>query len=404
MKAVLVGALLLIATVSAMVRVPMRVHKAKLPKALPQGVSAAHARMHAKYSSLRQDGHSIGLHDFADAQYYGTISLGTPGQNFLVIFDTGSSNLWVPGPKCTDMGCTVHQKYNSAASSTYQANGTAFSIEYGSGAVKGILDTDVVNWADIVVQGVTFGETTTEPGLSWAVGKFDGICGMAWRSIAVDNVNPLFQLMYKQGLINTPIFSFFLSVNPDPDGVHGGELTLGGTDDTMYQGPIVYHPLTNETYWEIRSQTITFNGNEIGSDVRSVVDTGTSLLGLTPAMATTINNAIGCTSLPNGECIFILGCPNYSSLPDLHFIINGQDYVLTGSDYVLQVTDSGATVCLSGVMGLSLPPSMGSLIILGDVFIRKYYTVFDFGQKRVGFAIANQNSTQAVTRLYVTEK
>jgi len=82
-----------------------------------------------------------------------------------------SSNLWVPSTKCTSIACFLHTKYDSTASSTYKANGSEFSIQYGSGSMEGFVSNDVLKIGDISIQGQDFAEATKEPGLAFAFGK-----------------------------------------------------------------------------------------------------------------------------------------------------------------------------------------------------------------------------------------
>ena len=82
-----------------------------------------------------------------------------------------SSNLWIPSSKCTSIACFLHAKYDSGSSSTYNSNGSAIEIHYGSGSMEGFVSNDVVSMGDLTVKGMDFAEATKEPGLAFAFGK-----------------------------------------------------------------------------------------------------------------------------------------------------------------------------------------------------------------------------------------
>jgi cathepsin D len=341
----------------------------------------------AKYS----DGHNVPITDYEDAQYYGPISLGTPGQTFQVVFDTGSSNLWIPSKKCEALACLRHNRYDSAKSSTYKANGTTFSITYGSGSVSGFLSEDTLTIGDLTVQGQIFGEATKEPGIAFLVAKFDGILGMAYVTISVDHVTPVWYNIISQHLVDTPVFAFWLSKNPR--GQNGGELTLGGVDSSRYTGNFTFVPVTSQTYWEFKVDDFQLAGQSLNwcgaAGCKAIADSGTSLIVGPKEQVDALNKKLGAT-IVNGEGIFP-SCNVISSLPVISVVLNGKKFDLKPSEYVIKVTQAGQTQCLSGFAGLSIPPPIGPLYILGDVFISTYYTQFDFGNSRVGFARAVQS-------------
>ncbi|RXM90681.1 Pepsin A [Acipenser ruthenus] len=164
----------------------------------------------SKYSAVPSSSNELLINHF-DSMYYGIITIGTPPQSFKVLFDTGSSNLWLPSINCQSPACTNHATFAPNASSTFQATNRVFYIVYSSGSMHGTLGYDTVKVADIVVPKQEFGLSVSEPGNAFYYAPFDGIVGLAYPSIASGKATPLFDNMMSQHLVSQDLFSFYLN-------------------------------------------------------------------------------------------------------------------------------------------------------------------------------------------------
>ena len=375
--------LCIVAAVSAAVT-SIRLGKAHTDESLAQKVQ--------KLNAMRATGGDIGhvdLQQVQDTQFFGPIRIGTPAQEFTVIFDTGSSNLWVPSSKCTTMACKKHNRYDASKSSTYKANGTDFEIQYGSGSTTGYMSNDVVECAGFNVTDQDFAEVTKEKGVSFFSGKFDGILGLAFKTISVNGVTPWWINTIERGMLEQPQFSFWMT--KDANAELGGVLTFGGVDKTRFVGDIVYHDVILQAYWVISMQNVTLGNTVLVDEPRmAIIDTGTSLITGPTTEIKSIFSVLGCKSMM-GECIWYK-CPDMSTLPDIVFTFSGIEYTLTPDQYILKVCSGDTCECVAGFMGLDMGGAMEGAYIIGDVFLTTYYSTYyyDGTNAKVGFAKAIQ--------------
>lgn len=366
-------------------RIPVRKH-AEEARVSPQ---AAMNGLAAKYGAEAPNKGTIVIQDFANTQYYGVISLGSPGQSFKVVLDTGSSNLWVPSKDC-GLHCLMKNKFDHSKSATYTKDGRAFSIQYGSGATKGYLSKDKLNFGGALVDQV-FAEVTTEP-LQWILARFDGILGLAFPNLAVDNVTPPMFELKNQKLIDAVQFSFYLPSDPSET----GEMIIGDVDQSKFVGDIAWTKLASANYW-----TIPFDGLTIGTDSgkmaiapTAIMDTGTSLIvGPTKDIAV-IAGKVGAVQNPTSTGQYMVDCQIIPNMPPIHINFGGQTYTLTPEQYVDTISFMGQSQCVLGFAGMDFPKPM---FILGDVFLRNYYSVFDVDNLRFGVAkLAGPSTTTYV--------
>ncbi|KAL3848987.1 hypothetical protein ACJIZ3_010869 [Penstemon smallii] len=268
-----------------------------------QGVSG---KDYLKFKGVNDDSDTdiIGLKNYLDAQYFGEIGIGTPPQKFTVIFDTGSSNLWVPSTKCYfSVACFFHAKYKSAHSSTYKKNGKSAAIHYGTGSISGFFSQDHIQLGSLVVKEQDFIEATKEPGITFLAAKFDGILGLGFQEISVGKAVPVWYNMVNQGLVKDPVFSFWLNRKGNEE--DGGELVFGGVDSNHFKGEHTYVPVTQKGYWQFDMGEVLIGGETTGfcsGGCSAIADSGTSLLAGPTTIVTQINHAIGASGVVSQEC------------------------------------------------------------------------------------------------------
>jgi saccharopepsin len=133
----------------------------------------------------------------------------------------------------------------------------------------------------LTIDSQDFAEATNEPGLAFAFGRFDGILGLGYDTISVNHITPPFYSLVNKGLVDEPVFGFYLG-----DQEEGSEMILGGVSEAHYTGKMVKIPLRRKAYWEVDFDAIKYGDQTAELEETGVIlDTGTSLIALPTTLA-----------------------------------------------------------------------------------------------------------------------
>ncbi|KAN0137030.1 Aspartic peptidase domain containing protein [Lactarius tabidus] len=320
------------------------------------------------------------LVSFNDEAWFGILQIGDPPQNSQeVVFDTGSSDLFIKSISCNGTFCNGNTPYNPNTSKAAVDLNKSFELKYGSGDnITGEQYTDTFSIAGLTACNQTYGAASTyTSGLNDTNFPLDGLVGMAYQSISHYNASPLFQTLFTQGQLTHPQFGIKLAES-------GAECHLGGPNPDLYEGDFTYLEVINQSYWQVAMDTVMVGDTAVQlSDNRAIMDTGTTLIVGNKSDVEALYALIpGAKPYDPEEGLFTMPC-NTSIAVSLVF--SNKEFLIPPNLFNYAQIDNSTCVGAFAYDPFLLEVNI-TYWIVGDQFLRGYYSLFDFAQNRVGLA------------------
>lgn len=290
-----------------------------------------------------------------------------------MLIDTGSANTWVFSSSCKSSACSIHNTFGSEDSTTLKTTSTQWDLAYGTGQVSGVVATDTVSFANFTVN-LGFGLATNASD-DFNSYPMDGLAGLGRKASDQLGTPTIMEVLKLQ----TNVVGIHL--NRASDGTKDGEIVFGGIDTGKFSGTLAYTKTSNDQAWEIPVQDVFIGGTPGNFTGRTaIIDTGTTFILMPPKDAQIVHGMIP-GSVANGES-FTIPC---NTNVKLEISINGVRYGVSPKDYVGKPSSTGSSTCGSNIIGHQ---AFGATEwILGDVFLKNVYAVFDFDNQQIGFGM-----------------
>ncbi|KAG9014759.1 hypothetical protein FRB94_010606 [Tulasnella sp. JGI-2019a] len=340
----------------------------------------------------------------SDTEWYGTLSVGSPPQAIKLNFDTGSSDLFVFAPNCTTCSLSNHTAFQPSRSSTYKNVTTPWSTAFGDGSsAAGYASSDTVTVtassssssspSQVSIPNFLFAIATSMSS-SLASDIPSGLVGLAQDPLAnIPGGTTVFSRMIHGGLLAQNLIGIRLVKGTrDSDGTvgpGGGEYTFGGIESQWIVGGqpgLSWIRVTSKNYWGLPMSGVKMGLKSVlpsSTPPRAIIDTGTSLILTSQALAASINKLIPGSYLSPKTNVWLIPCSTnsvgQSKTPsaNLFFVIGGKQYAVPAQDLAWKKIDQQGYWCVSGVQS-----GVEGFTVLGAMFIKNNYVVLRYNDAK----------------------
>jgi len=243
-----------------------------------------------------------------------------------------------------------------------------------------LLPSESLALSSLIFQDFSDNELFSSLSQSFTTGDSDGLVGLGFPdgNTCFPRCTPFLAAIAPN--LTSPVVTFALRK------ATAGDVTFGYIDPGLFTGAVTYAPINDNLgggYWEFNAGGYSVgNGSKVSLKMDSIADTGTSLLLADDAVVTAFYAGLPSSTYSSTNGAIIFACNETALLPDLIYFIGGSKHTMPGSYGVYGTVSSPAGYCYGGVQSNS---GLGFTII-GDVFLKSQYVIFDYGKKRIGWA------------------
>lgn len=399
---------------------------------VPYGQTPNRIRIELTRNLSRIDPYSSARLIVPELSYFGAIAIGTPPKMFNVAFDTGTSEIWVPYYTWNPLATNIHYRegFTCKDSSTCVSPRREFTIDYRNTRMDGETYEDVFTMYEgmhkdtapmMVTPEISFAqnflgiENTNNDQFRYK--PYDGVVGLApvqqstsgtmnlllslqrefdrrINAVPMNNTYPSNnnyvppvdeygrQVPYygqRQHIFDL-VFSIY--INPNQNSQYGGDIMFGGVDEERYYGTINFHRVVNWFHWQISLMGVQFGGQVVScpNGCTATLDTGANSIVGPKEDVDLIHSQLEARYEIEAKA-WTIDCNRLDTFPMLTLRFDNTPYALYPRHYTRMFRYKNQVVCVLAIKPWDKPDWL-----LGTSFIGAYYTVFDFGNRAVGFA------------------